>query len=349
MTNTYPRFDIENPHNFKSLSWRVQRELSEEDETAYEEEAKKHSDWLAQHDAERRQQESTFEEELAETQKGRHYRKIRALYDNPKDEDQRRWAEGRLKSFEGGARRRFEVRQDRARWLGRLAKALMNEGFAVKFMSGPNIRAVEVHPSWAGRVDIYRDFQKVGSYIAWYPKNSWQNDFDWYGIPAGKGGTFVLGRAIGWRIETNRWTKPRDKTRRLKSLDSAVKHIKETAIPTQDIEAELANAETEWAILRQEEGFQRRRVYEAEHGVAHQGNGKYEPDNTLSEIISAWSSSSKDEVLELVKKAAERHDRAMQAWADAELEAEKYHRETLNPLRKEAKEAMPEVYKNLVA
>ena len=209
--------------------------------------------------------------------------------------------------------------------LTELGVALEREGFTVTYMSGSYRGDFKVHPSWAVAVHIYKDGQRVGSYRAWRPTTAYSY------------------RPIGWRIQTNRgkgsspssWN---NKEKRLKKLDSAVKFIKETAIPKLDYEDEIKRIKKK-IMTHQEEARSLERSANKMEGP-NVGFG----DTILQDLLDMCRDNDMNGVWERLAGRNETidslRDQAKQ-WRNA---AEKIQREQLNPLMERARKELPEFY-----
>lgn len=203
-----------------------------------------------------------------------------------------------------------------------LGHALSSRGFRVEYWNrqgyGPNCKC---HHTWAQYAAIFIGDEEVGSFYAWRPSGGFRY------------------RVKGWEIETNRFNDPnvrwRKGVKRLQKLESAIKHIKATAIPTLDVEGKLAKATDEYDGM-----------YKAYRGLERSAfltlSGKESDD--LRFCVEAVLGGATHSALNRLKIVAEKYsDLATQANA-LKLEAEAYKRDVVVPLKWQAYDARPEVY-----
>lgn len=221
-----------------------------------------------------------------------------------------------------GRRERMEIEL-----MLKLGHAVEREGFEVKWLTGMWKGDVEVHPTWAKYAAIYKDGQKVGDFRTWRPNSG----YSW--------------NPVGWIIRTNRgvgnpnarWSGRDEK--RLKKLESAIKYIKETAVPKIDVEADIKRKQTELQSIRIEISNLGTSIERAKNGM----NGYRDSDGMLKQLLEMHRTGDKRGMADLLDARLELIER-LSAERKALREKDDVVQDELNKLVEEAKEVLPEFY-----
>ena len=257
------------------------------------------------------------------------YKKESAKYEAWSKEDQKR-REQAPRDFESEKSRygRNHGAEENALIL-RLGNALKKKGFTITYTAGRyNAGEYEIHETWAKFAIVYKDGQRVGQFKCWETGEYWA-------------------RPIGWKIETNRgkgsnrssW----DNEKRLKNINSAVKYFEETAIPRATIEDELDKAEKTLKRLRGSTLSARNEAYYKKRGVKKLYRG-CETDGTMEQIMDAMETGNEMEAMKLVSQQFKEYEELAAEVTKAEEAETDYLENVVQPLRKLAKRAVPEVY-----
>jgi hypothetical protein len=210
----------------------------------------------------------------------------------------------------------------------KLGHAIKDEGFEVKWMTGMYKGDYEVHPTWAKYGLIFKDGQRVGDFRPWRPSSGY---------------TYT---PVGWIIRTNRGVgNPNARSsfsreeKHLKKLESAIKYIKETAVPKIDVEADIKKVQMELQTIRVQIGNLNSEIQRAKDGMETYRS----PDGLMQKLLGARQAHDADKIWELLGERLELIGR-LKSQRNALMGADEAKQEQLDKLVEQAKEVLPEFY-----